>query len=151
MSIDEDYYKPIKTNSAFNNNYIQYESKGNKGKILTTGEYLDMIRPYLGDIINDHKTHGEWRIHSGNTTQGKTQEEWKIQLTMAINFISSKKDSDETPRTMRTRSNNVEIMMGNETDETIEELFKFLLQRYQEGLEGSMRRSEFVFDSVDAI
>ena len=30
LSIDEDYYKPIITNSAFNNNYIQYESKENK-------------------------------------------------------------------------------------------------------------------------
>ena len=40
--------------------------------------------------------------------------EWKIQLKMAVNFISSN-DSDET-RTMHTKSNNVEIMMGSETD-----------------------------------
>ena len=32
LSIDEDYYKPIITNGAFNNNYIQYESMGDKGK-----------------------------------------------------------------------------------------------------------------------
>ena len=32
FSIDEDYYKPIITESPFNNNYIQYESKGDKGK-----------------------------------------------------------------------------------------------------------------------
>ena len=44
---------------------------------------------------------------------------------MTINFISSK-DSDETP-TMRTQSNNIEIMMGNET---IEEIFESLLQKY---------------------
>ena len=93
-----------------------------------------MIRPYLSDIINNHETQGEWRIHSGNTIiKHKTQSEWKIQLTMAINFISSK-DSDES-RTMHTKSNNVEIMMGSETNETIEELFKSLLKRYQEGLE----------------
>ena len=67
MSIDEDYYKPIITNSTFNINYIQYESKGIKDKILTVNEYLDIIRPYLRNIINDHKTHGKWRIHSGNT------------------------------------------------------------------------------------
>ena len=77
----------------------EYESKGSKGEILTPSEYLDMIRPYLSDIINDHKTQGEWRIHSDNTIiKHKTQSEWKIQLTMAINFIYSK-DSDET-RTM---------------------------------------------------
>ena len=56
LSVDEDYYKPITTNGAFNNNYIQYESKGNKDKILRPSEYLDMIRPYLSDKINYHKT-----------------------------------------------------------------------------------------------
>ena len=49
---------------------------------------------------------------------------------MVISFIFSK-DSDEI-RTMRTKSNNIEIMMGNETDEIIEELFESLLQKYQE-------------------
>ena len=33
----------------------------------------------------------------------------------------------------------------------IEELFKSFLQRYQEGLEKSIRRSEFAFDAVDAL
>ena len=85
-----------------------------------------MIRPYLSDMINDHKTQGEWRIHSGNTiTKRKTQSVWKIQLTMTINFISSKPDSDET-RTMHTKSFNIEIMMGSETDEVIEDLFESL-------------------------
>ena len=68
---------------------------------------------------------------------------------MIINFISSK-DSDEI-RTMYTKSNNIEIMMGNETDEIIEELFKSLLQNYKKGLEEKMRGSEFVFDSVDLL
>ena len=30
--INEDYYKPTKTKSTFNGNYIEYESKGNKIK-----------------------------------------------------------------------------------------------------------------------
>ena len=132
LSIDEDYYKPIRTNSAFNGNYIEYESKGDKSKALSNKEY--MIRPHLRDIINDYKTQGEWKFHSGNTViDYKTHGEWKIQLTMVINFISSK-DSDEI-RTMRAKSNNIKIMMGNETDEIIEELFKSLVQKYQEGLE----------------
>ena len=100
---DEDYYKPIETTSVFNNknNYIEYESKGGKDNILSVKEHLDMIRPYLSDMINDHKTQGEW----------------KIQLTMSINFMSSK-GSQET-RTMHTKSHNVEIMMGSETEGTI--------------------------------
>ena len=42
----------------------------------------------------------------------KTQSEWKIQLTMSINFVSSKPDSDEI-RTMLTKSDNIEIMIGS--------------------------------------
>ena len=84
--------------------------------------------------VNDHKTQGKSGIYPGSKIiEHKTQSEWKIQLTMAINFISSN-DSDET-RTMRVKGNNVEIMMGSETDKIIKELYKSFLQRYQEGLE----------------
>ena len=84
-------------------------------------------------MINDHKT----------------QNEWRIQLTMQINFISYK-DSEET-RTMHTKSHNIEIMVGSETDEIIEKLFESLLQNYQKGLEESMRGSEFVLGSIDLL
>ena len=107
LSISEDYYKPIIVNTAFNNNYIRYESKGDKG-------------------------------------------EWKIQLTAEFNFISSIPDSDET-RMMHTKSDNLEITIGSDTDEVIEDLFKSLLQRYQEGLEEKMKGSEFVFDGVNVL
>ena len=79
LSIDEYYFQPIKTNDAFNSNYIEYESKGDKNKTLSIKEYLNMIRPYLRDIINDHKTQGEWKIYSGNEVINyKSQGEWKI-------------------------------------------------------------------------
>ena len=55
LSVGEDYYKPIIVNTAFNNNYIQYESKGDKDKILAISEYLDVVRPYLVHMINVHK------------------------------------------------------------------------------------------------
>ena len=133
MSIDEDYYKPIIAKSAFNGSYIQYESKGDKGKNLSIKKHLKIIKPYLIDKINEHKTHGLVRYHSGNKSWlEETYSEWKIQLTMAINFISSK-DYYET-RTMNTKSNNVEIMIGSETDEIIEDLFESFFQN-QEGLE----------------
>ena len=149
--IDENYYKPIRTKSAFNGNCIEYESKRDKHKHSSPKECLDMIRPYLSDIINDHKTLKNLRVHSSNEViDYETQfGEWKIQLTISINFISSK-DSDET-RNMHTKSDNIEIMMGSETDDIIDELFESLLQKYQEGLEESMRRSEFVFYSVDLL
>ena len=96
-------------------------------------DYLDEIKPYLCDIINDHKTQGDW----------------KIKLTMAINFFSSK-DSKET-RTMYSPSGNIKNMMGSETDKIIEDLFDSFLQRYQKVLEESMRGSEFVLDNVDSL
>ena len=86
-----------------------------------------MIRPYLSDIINDHKTPKKLRVHSSNEVfEYETQYgEWKIQITISINFISSK-DSDETPN-MHTKNNNIEIMMGNQTNDIIKELFESLL------------------------
>ena len=65
---------------------------------------------------------------------------------MLINFISSK-DSDET-RSMLAKSDNVEILIGSETDDIIEELCESFLQKYQERLEESMRGSNFYFDNV---
>ena len=52
---------------------------------------------------------------------------------------------------MRRKSDNIEIMMDSETDEIIEKLFKSLLQIYKEGLEESMKWSDFIFDSVSLL
>ena len=38
LSIDKDHYKPVLVKSGYNNNYVQYESKGDK--ILSIQEYL---------------------------------------------------------------------------------------------------------------
>ena len=123
-------YKPTIVKSGYNNNYIQYKSEGDK--ILTVEEYLALIEPYLRKLIIDYKSKGEW----------------KIQLTAQINFISLRPDSDET-RVMHTRSNNEEFMNSSDTDEIIKELFKSLLQRYQENLQEKMRGSDFAFDGVN--
>ena len=123
-SNDKDYYKPIRTNSAFNNNFIEYESKGDKDEILSVKEYLYMIVPYLSGIINDHKNHS-----SNKVIDYQTRAEWKIQLSMRIYFMSFK-DSDEI-RDVHTTSNNIETMIGNKKSEIVEELFKSLLQKYQ--------------------
>ena len=58
-------------------------------------------------MINDYKSKGER----------------KIQLTAEINFTSLKPDSDEK-RIMHTKSDNMEIMIGSDTNEVIKELFK---------------------------
>ena len=57
LSIDKDYYKPILVKSGYNDNYIQYESKGDK--ILTLKEYLDLIEKYLRKLISYYKNKGD--------------------------------------------------------------------------------------------
>ena len=52
---------------------------------------------------------------------------------------------------MHSKNNNVEIMMGTETDHIINELFESFLKKYQEGLETKMERSNFIFKSVDLL
>ena len=68
---------------------------------------------------------------------------------MVSKFISYK-DSDEIC-TMRAKNNNMEIIMGNETDEIVKKLFESLLQKYQKGLKNKMRGSKLVFDSIDLL
>ena len=146
---DQDY-KPVIIDSAFNNDYVQYEIVGgkDKDKNLSVKEFIDRIKPYLIDMINNHKSQeNKWRIHSDIEIIERTTS--NHQLTMVINFISSISDSDET-RTMHTKSDNIVVMMSRETDEIIEELFESLLQRYEEGLDELIRGSDFIFDSVDA-
>ena len=79
----------------------------------------------------------------------KAHSEWKIQLVMKINFISSL-GTDEF-REMHTKSDNIEIMNGTETSDAINELFKTFLRRYQEGLETKMKGSSFIFERVDSL
>ena len=75
----------------------------------------------------------------------------EIQLSMKINFVSSKDYSDET-RIMSNWSNNIEIVMGSEKDDIIIKLFKSFLQRHQKSLEKSMKKgNDFVFNSVDLL
>ena len=93
-----------------------------------------MIEQYLEDLINDYKNKGEW----------------KIQLTAEINFISLQPDLNETP-VLHTKSDNVEIKIGDDTSDVVKELFKSFLQIYQESLQEKMRGSEFEFDGVNLL
>ena len=113
-------YKPVKTKSILNDNYIEYESKRDKDKNLSPKEYFDAIKPYSSSIINNHKSQFG---------------EWKIQLTMKINFISP-----EETCTMHTKSDKIKVMMGSETNDNIEQRLK-----------KSMIGSEFIRDSADLL
>ena len=78
----------------------------------------------------------------------KKSDTWKIQLTIANNFISSIDNDEEC--VIHSKSDNIEIMINDEADEVIKELFDSLKNRYQNNLE-SMKGSEFVFDYVQLL
>ena len=68
---------------------------------------------------------------------------WKIQLTIANNFVSSI-DYDEE-RVMHLKSDNIEIIISDEADEVMKNFFDSLKKRYQNNLE-SIKGGEFLFD-----
>ena len=74
---------------------------------------------------------------------------WKIELTTAINFISSK-DVDEE-RVMHSKSNDKEFITSDNTNDIVDDFFESLLSRYLSGLETSIRVSDFIFDSVQLL
>ena len=74
---------------------------------------------------------------------------WKVQLTIAVNFISPK-DVDEE-RVMHSTSNNTKSMTYENSNDVVDELFESLLSKYQIGLETSIRESDFIFDSVQIL
>ena len=122
---EEDYYKPTEVKSAFDGNYILYESRGDKDGKLALYEYFDKIKPHLKDMIDDYKSKGEW----------------KIQITMRIIFISFI-DKNET-QVMHTKSDNVEIMNDTDTSE-----YQY---HFQEGLETKMKGSNYIFERIDLL
>ena len=128
----KNYYKPLRVN-FWSNNYIQYKSNSDKNRILSVEEYLDKIKPYLKDIINDLRK----------------SDERKIQLTIIINFIFSNDDKDEQ-RVMHSKSGNIEIMTSDDADEVTKKLYDSLKNKYQTNLQ-SMRGSEFVFHYVQLL
>ena len=91
--------------------YIEYESNGNRNRTISLEEYLNKSRPYLKDIKNDLKK----------------SDIWKIQMTIAINFISSK-DNDEGC-VIHSKSDNIEIMINDKVDEVMKLHFLSFLSR----------------------
>ena len=99
-------------------------------KNLSIKEYLNEIKPYLKDIkINRQKS-----------------DTWKNQLTLVINFVSSK-DVDEEG-VMHSKSDNIEFILYDNANEVLNGLFESLLLRYQIGLKTSVRGINFIFNSL---
>ena len=95
---------------------MEYDSNGGRNKNLSLEEYLNEIKPYLRDIIID--------LQESDT--------WKIQLTIAINFIYSKDAEEE--HVMHSKSNNIKFTSYNDANEVVDELFETFCLRYQDSL-----------------
>ena len=76
----------------------------------------------------------------------KNPDSRKIQLTIAINFISSK-DNDEEG-VMHSKGDKTELMIYEKADDIIEKIFDSLLSQYQIGVATLMKGSDFIFDCV---
>ena len=123
-------YEPVLNKSGFDDNYLGYMSNGNNS--LSFNEYLELIKPYLYDLINLYKAKGEW----------------KLRLSVEISFVSQKPGSDEK-RAMYTRSTPEEFMIGSETEEVAEKLFMSILQKYQYNVQNKMKGSDFIFNGIN--
>ena len=104
-----------------------------KTKKLSIEQYFDVIKPYLSDLINDRKA-----IKTSSN-------EWKIQINMHINFVSSN-DTGEI-HTVFVCSDNEEIRLGNETDYIVKRIINSSLNNYQKEELMLRNGSNFVFES----
>ena len=50
---EEYYYKTVRVGNAWSYIYTEYENKGNRNKTLSIDKYLNKIRSYIKNIIND--------------------------------------------------------------------------------------------------
>ena len=129
----EAYYEPKEIKSAFDDSYVLYESRGDKDNMLAIYEYLDKIKRYLNNMIDDYRSKGEWQI----------------QIVMKMIFVSFV-DRNET-QVMHTKSDNIKIMNGTDTSDAINELIDSFTKRYQERLETKMKGSSYIFERVDLL
>ena len=121
-------YEPLLIKTGFGNSYLEYMSNGNNS--LSFNECLELIKPYLYDLINVYKAKGEWK------------------LQLSAENVSQKPDSNEI-RIMCTRSTPEETIIGCETEEVAEKLIMQLLQKYQDNLQNKMKGSDFIFNRIN--
>ena len=142
---DRDYYKPIRTDDGFagrRNNCIEYKSKGDRYENLSPKEYLEIIGPYLKDLINDHKPIDESNDESNDDDDDDDDDdntdhaEGKVQLSMQNSCISTR--NFEETCTIYSKSEPLEILMCSDTEDVIDTLFNTLLQKFQHAQETSI-------------
>ena len=103
----KNYYKPVAVGSSWSNNYIKYESIGERNTTLSVEQYVNKIKPYLKDIISNLKKY----------------DTWKIPLTIAINFTFSKDNGKES--VMHSQNDKIVIMINGKPNEVTFSIISF--------------------------
>ena len=94
----------MKVGSSWIKNFIEYESNGDRNKNLSVKKCFNKIKIYLRDIMIDLQKSGTW----------------KVQLTIAINLISSR-DVDEDRLVF---INNKEFIIYDNANDTVHKLLE---------------------------
>ena len=104
-----------------NNNYIEYTSKGDRYE-----NHLNMIRPCSRNLINEHKPIVELNNdnNNNNNNNNANRGEGKIQLRMQNSCISTKSFGET--RTIHSKSEQVEVFIGSDTEHVIDKFFTTL-------------------------
>ena len=128
-----DYYKPILVRFAFDNNFEEYEIRGEKHRNLMLNEYLATITPQLVNLINKRKN--------------STQDEQKFQLIMAIIF---KHITDPSKKySIYVKSKNEDFTAGDNTDDIFTKVLESFLENYEREENILRNGSSYVFDCID--
>ena len=135
---------------------MEYNSKEHRYENLSPEEYLDIIRTCLRDLNNEHKPIDESNDNDESNDDDDDDDddddndsdraEWKIQLTLQNNCVSTK--YFENTRTIYTKSEPIEIIMGSDTNDVINRLFDTTLKRFQQAIKASIEGSKFTHESV---
>ena len=59
---EKNYYKSVRVSKFGSTNYTEYKSKGDRNKTLWVEKYLNKIKLYIKDIINDLKKYDTKKI-----------------------------------------------------------------------------------------
>ena len=133
---------------------MEYTRKGDRYENLSPEEYLNVIRPYLNCLINEHKPTVELNDdgddndddinknnnndnsnnsninnsnNNNNNNNKNNRAEWKIQLPTQNSCISTR--SFEDKRTLYPKIEPVETFMGSNTEDVIYK--NFLIHFYE--------------------
>ena len=127
----DDYYKPILAKESFNGNYQMFTCRGDEDRNMDISKYLDKVRPYLRDLINEKKISDQ-----------------KIQLDMAINLRHLTKNDRIT---FYVKSKNIVCLPSDNSEDILEQLFNSLQNYYADKLLICRTSSSYAYESVEGL